>query len=129
MISRRDFAQLSAATAALLPGNWTRALAQQRLTQAELLRFEPVGNVTIVHVADIHGMLVPIHYREPSINVGVVPFVLMVDEPLSEFEINRKSLPPPIVGGAFVENQIFKGPPEIELIRFVAATAFVGTVI
>jgi len=71
MISRRDFAQLSVAAAALLPGDWTRALAQQRLTQAELLRFEPVGNVTIVHVADIHGMLVPLYYREPSVNVGV----------------------------------------------------------
>jgi sulfur-oxidizing protein SoxB len=74
MISRRDFAQLSVATAALLPGNWTRALAQQRLTQAELLRFEPVGNVTIIHVADIHGMLVPLYYREPSVNVGAGDF-------------------------------------------------------
>jgi len=71
MISRRDFAQLAAATAAVLPNSWTRALAQQRLSQAELLKFNAIGNVTIVHVADLHGMLVPIHYREPSINVGV----------------------------------------------------------
>ena len=48
----------------------TRAFAQQRLTQADLLRFEPVGNVTLVHVADLHGMLVPVHYREPSVNLG-----------------------------------------------------------
>ena len=71
MISRRDFVQLAAATAAILPAGWTRALAQQRLTQADLLRFDPVGNVTLVHMADIHGQLVPIHFREPSTNIGV----------------------------------------------------------
>ena len=60
MISRRDFLQLAAATAAILPAGWTRALAQQRLTQDELLRFEPLGNVTLVHVADIHAQLVPL---------------------------------------------------------------------
>jgi sulfur-oxidizing protein SoxB len=71
MISRRDFVQLAAATAAILPGGWTRALAQQRLTQADLLRFEPLGNVTLVHVTDIHGQLLPVLFREPSANLGV----------------------------------------------------------
>ena len=71
MISRRDFIQLAAATAALVPTSWSRAFAQQRLTQADLLRFDPVGNVTLVHVADIHGQLEPIHIREPSTNLGV----------------------------------------------------------
>ncbi|MEX1084111.1 MAG: twin-arginine translocation signal domain-containing protein, partial [Xanthobacteraceae bacterium] len=47
MLSRRDFIQLSAATAALLPGGWSRAFAQQRLTQAELLKFDALGNVTL----------------------------------------------------------------------------------
>jgi sulfur-oxidizing protein SoxB len=71
MISRRDFVQLTATTAAILPMSWARALAQQQLTQAELLRFEPVGNVTLVHVADIHGQLLPVYFREPSTNLGV----------------------------------------------------------
>ena len=64
MFSRRDFLQVAAATAALLPGGWTRALAQQRLTQDELLRFDAVGNVTLVHVADLHGQLVPLLLRD-----------------------------------------------------------------
>ena len=38
MISRREFLQVAAATAALMPAGWTRAFAQQRLTQDELLR-------------------------------------------------------------------------------------------
>ena len=71
MITRRDFVQLAAATAALMPAGWSRAFAQQRLTQADLLRFEPLGNVTLLHVADIHGQLLPVLFREPSINIGV----------------------------------------------------------
>ena len=70
MISRRDFIQLAAATAAILPAGWSRALAQQKLTQADLLRFEPLGNVTLIHVTDIHGQLRPVYFREPSINLG-----------------------------------------------------------
>ena len=71
MISRREFIQVAAATAALTPGGWPRAFAQQRLTQADLLRFEPVGNVTLVHLTDIHAQLMPVLFREPSINLGV----------------------------------------------------------
>jgi sulfur-oxidizing protein SoxB len=71
MLSRRDLIQLAAATGAILPSGWSRALAQQRLTQADLLQFEPLGNVTLVHVTDIHGQLVPLYCREPSVNLGV----------------------------------------------------------
>lgn len=70
MISRRDFVQLAAATAAILPTGWTAAMAQQRLTQTDLLRFEPLGNITLVHIADLHAQLRPIYFREPSINLG-----------------------------------------------------------
>jgi sulfur-oxidizing protein SoxB len=71
MLSRRDFLQVAAATAALMPHGWSQALAQQKLTQSELLRFDPIGNVTLVHVADLHGQLVPLLFREPSANLGV----------------------------------------------------------
>lgn len=70
MLSRRDFLQAAAATAALMPVGWSRAFAQQRLTQAELLSFQSVGNVTLLHVADIHGQLMPLLFREPSVNLG-----------------------------------------------------------
>src|SRR5215213_4188843 len=71
MISRREFLQVAAATAAILPTISSRALAQQRLTQNELLAFEPLGNVTLLHVTDVHGQLMPVHFREPSRNLGV----------------------------------------------------------
>jgi sulfur-oxidizing protein SoxB len=71
MRSRREFLQLAAATAALVPGGWSRAFAQQRLSQDELLRFEALGNVTLVHITDLHAQLNPVLFREPSINLGV----------------------------------------------------------
>ncbi len=71
MFSRREFIQVAAATGALIGGGFARAFAQQRLTQSELLAFEPLGNVTLVHVTDIHGQLKPVYFREPSVNIGV----------------------------------------------------------
>src|SRR2546426_4146222 len=96
MLSRREFLQLAAATAAIVPGNWTRAFAQQRLTEAELLAFESVGNVTLLHFADMHGQLVPVHYREPAANPGVgeaegLPPHLTAREFLRRFRIPEKS--------------------------------------
>jgi S-sulfosulfanyl-L-cysteine sulfohydrolase len=87
MFSRREFLQVAAATAAIVPNGWTRAFAQQRLTQDDLLRFKPLGNVTILHFADLHGQLVPIYFREPSQNIGVGP---------------GKSVPPHLTGKAFL---------------------------
>ena len=71
MISRREFIQVAAATAAIAPDGWSRAFAQQRLTQADLLSFEALGNVTLAHLTDIHAQLMPVLFREPSINLGV----------------------------------------------------------
>ncbi|MEI7805579.1 MAG: thiosulfohydrolase SoxB [Hyphomicrobiales bacterium] len=71
MFSRRDFLQLAAATAAVLPQTSVRAFAQQRLTQADLLKFNALGNVTLMHIADVHGTLTPVYFREPSVNLGV----------------------------------------------------------
>ncbi|MFT5342607.1 MAG: sulfur-oxidizing protein SoxB, partial [Paracoccaceae bacterium] len=75
MISRRDFLQMSMAASALVGasgfGNWSRLAAQQRLTQDQLLEFDTYGNVSLIHVTDIHGQLNPIYFREPSVNIGV----------------------------------------------------------
>ncbi|WP_375267103.1 thiosulfohydrolase SoxB [Planktotalea sp.] len=75
MINRRDFLQVSMAASALVGasgfGNWARLGAQQSLSQDQLLEFETFGNVSLIHVTDIHGQLKPIHFREPSINIGV----------------------------------------------------------
>jgi sulfur-oxidizing protein SoxB len=75
MISRRDFLQASMAASAIVGGsgfgNWARLAAQQRLTQDQLLQFDTFGNVSLIHITDIHAQMVPIYFREPSVNIGV----------------------------------------------------------
>ncbi|MDU9005517.1 thiosulfohydrolase SoxB [Sedimentitalea todarodis] len=75
MISRRDFLQTTMATAALYGGsgfgNWAKVAAQQLLTQDKLLEFDTFGNVSLIHITDIHAQLVPHYFREPSVNIGV----------------------------------------------------------
>ncbi|MEX0408400.1 thiosulfohydrolase SoxB [Aquibium sp. LZ166] len=75
MFTRREFLMATAALSAIagpgMNGRWSRASAQQRLSEADLLDFESYGNVTLVHLTDIHAQLVPVYFREPSINLGV----------------------------------------------------------
>ena len=75
MFSRREFLMASVAAAAVagpgMIGQWSRAMAQQALTEDELLSFDATGNVTLIHVTDIHAQLKPLYFREPSINLGV----------------------------------------------------------
>ena len=75
MISRRDFLQATVAASAVIGasgvGNWSRLAAQQKLSQSDLLDFDTYGNVTLIHLTDIHAQLRPIWFREPEINIGV----------------------------------------------------------
>ncbi|WP_414899039.1 thiosulfohydrolase SoxB [Rhodovulum sp. YEN HP10] len=75
MIARRDFLQAALAASAIWgasgTGNWARLAARQALSQDRLLEFDSFGNVTLIHVTDIHGQLVPIWFREPEVNIGV----------------------------------------------------------
>ncbi|MEI4197877.1 thiosulfohydrolase SoxB [Roseovarius sp. E0-M6] len=77
MISRRDFLQVGMAASALVGasgfGQWGRLAAQQALTQDDLLSFDTYGNVSLIHVTDIHAQMKPIYFREPSVNIGVGP--------------------------------------------------------
>jgi len=98
MITRREILQVGVAAAALAAGDgtFTKAFAQQQLSEADLLKFDPVGNVTLLHVADIHGQLVPVYFREPSVNLGVgeargqPPHLTGIDF-LKRFGISEKS--------------------------------------
>ena len=74
MISRREFLQAAvAASAALAPASRSLAAlaAGQSIRQSDLLDFADYGNVTLVHITDIHAQTRPVYFREPSINIGV----------------------------------------------------------
>ena len=40
-------------------------------TQGELYDLPPFGNVSLLHFTDCHAQLLPVHFREPSVNIGV----------------------------------------------------------
>ena len=52
-------------------GAWSRLAAQQALSQDDLLGFDTFGNVSLIHLTDLHAQLRPIWFREPEINLGV----------------------------------------------------------
>jgi S-sulfosulfanyl-L-cysteine sulfohydrolase len=102
MISRRDFLQATVAASAIVGGSgvgaWAQIAARQQLTQDQLLDFDTFGNVTLVHVTDIHGQLKPVWFREPEINLGVGEV---------------KGLPPHVTGQDFLKlYNIEPGTPE-----------------
>ena len=90
MLTRRDFLQVAAATAGLgtLPGGLLRAAALQTIDQRSLLEFDPLGQVTLLHITDLHAQLMPIYFREPSVNLGVGEL---------------SGVPPHVTGKAFLE--------------------------
>ncbi|MFQ6548493.1 thiosulfohydrolase SoxB [Aestuariibius sp. 2305UL40-4] len=75
MIPRRHFLQAAMAASALVGasgfGNWSRLAAQQRLSQEDLIGSGGPGNVTLIHLTDIHAQTVPVWFREPDTNLGV----------------------------------------------------------
>ena len=75
MISRRHFLQASIASSFIFSSlginNSAKVMAQQQISEKNLLDFKSFGNISIMHITDIHGQLRPLYFREPDINLGV----------------------------------------------------------
>lgn len=90
MRSRRDFIQMASVTAALLAGKpWAALAARQALSMDDLMQFDAKGQVTLLHLTDLHGQLKPVYFRPPSENYGVGAF---------------EGIPPHLVGEAFLKH-------------------------
>ena len=90
MRSRREFIQLASVSAMLLATKpWNSVAAKQSLKTDDLLEFDTKGQVTLLHLTDMHGQLNPVYYRPPSENFGVGKF---------------EGIPPHLVGEAFLEH-------------------------
>jgi len=76
MRSRREFLQFAAVSAGVFAAypSFVTAAARQKLTQDDLLSFDAKGQVTLLHLTDIHGQLKPVYFRPPSENYGVGNF-------------------------------------------------------
>ena len=70
-LSKRDFLQVlaSASAAGLALGRYAEADAAT--AQQGLYELPAFGNVSLLHMTDCHAQLLPIHFREPSVNLGV----------------------------------------------------------
>jgi len=67
-LQRREFLRLlalaAAAGASLRPGTSDAQAAD------ELYEVPPFGNLSLLHLTDAHAQLLPVHFREPNVNIG-----------------------------------------------------------
>jgi sulfur-oxidizing protein SoxB len=69
-ISRREFLQMLAVAAAQglpLAGRAAEAGGGEQLYELP----GPRGDVTLLHLTDCHAQLLPVHFREPDVNIGI----------------------------------------------------------
>ena len=70
-LSKRDFLQVLGAASAAGMGLNALAQADTATAQAALYDIPPFGQVSLLHMTDCHAQLLPSHFREPSVNLGV----------------------------------------------------------
>jgi sulfur-oxidizing protein SoxB len=68
-VTRRDLFRIAGVAAAV--GLSPHALVDASNGPERLLEFEPLGNVTLLHLTDTHATLLPVYYREPDTLLGV----------------------------------------------------------
>src|ERR1700690_1948942 len=83
-IRRRDFLKFAGATA--LSGGLSRIA--RSADSAGVYDLDRFGNARILHMTDTHAQLLPVYFREPSVNLGIGAM---------------QGRPPHLVGRAFLE--------------------------
>lgn len=87
-MNRREFLAVAAAAAAASAASGL-ALARPSRAFKRLYQVPPWGQVHLLHFTDCHAQLLPLHYREPSVNLGVGA---------------ARNRPPHLVGKAFLRH-------------------------
>ncbi|HEX2332529.1 MAG TPA: thiosulfohydrolase SoxB, partial [Burkholderiales bacterium] len=90
-MQRREFLRLLALAAAA--GGTLRAGLTRAQAAAELYDVPPFGNLSLLHVTDVHAQLLPVYFREPSVNLGDgKPPHLVGEALLKYFSIEKQTL-------------------------------------
>ncbi len=90
MFSRREFLQyLSVMGGLFSTSSFPTIASPKNITEADLLKFDSKGQVTLLHMTDMHAQLKPIYFRPPSENYGVGDF---------------EGIPPHLVGRDFLRH-------------------------
>jgi sulfur-oxidizing protein SoxB len=67
-LRRREFLELLALAAAA--GATLRPSASAAQAAGELYDLPAFGSFSLLHITDVHAQLLPVHFREPSVNIG-----------------------------------------------------------
>lgn len=70
-LSKREFLQVLGAASAAGMSLGRYADADAAAAQHGLYDIAPFGNVSFLHMTDCHAQLLPVHFREPSVNIGI----------------------------------------------------------
>jgi sulfur-oxidizing protein SoxB len=70
-LSRRDFLQVLACASVAGLALGRHAEADAATAEAGLYDLPPFGNVSLLHMTDCHAQLLPVRFREPSVNLGL----------------------------------------------------------
>src|SRR5574343_2065872 len=92
-MNRRDFLQVLAVAAAgglSLHSNPSEA-AKAAARMYDLPRF---GSVSLLHMTDCHAQLLPIHFREPDVNLGIGPMAGQVPHLVGEHLLRHFGIRP-----------------------------------
>ncbi len=87
-LTRREFFYMMAllGSAPLFANSHTRISPNGKIE--DYYKLENFGNVRILHMTDSHAQLLPVYFREPSVNIGIAP---------------NENKPPHIVGKYFLD--------------------------
>jgi len=97
-ISRREFAQVlaSASVAGMALSLWAEADAAS--AEQGLYDLPPLGtgagHVSLLHMTDCHAQLLPLHFREPSVNLGVAGMAGQMPHLVGEHLLKRAGVRP-----------------------------------
>ena len=70
-LSRREFLHVLAAASAAGMALGRHVQADAQTARQGLYDLPPFGNVSLLHMTDCHAQLLPVWFREPSVNLGV----------------------------------------------------------
>ena len=93
-LSKRDFLQVLGAASVAGMALGRHAQADAATAQAGLYDIKPFGNVSLLHMTDCHAQLKPIHFREPSVNLGLAGMQAQLPHLVGEHLLKKAGVRP-----------------------------------
>jgi sulfur-oxidizing protein SoxB len=97
-MTRHEFLQVLASAAAAGMGLMRWADADAARAESALYDVPPLGSgtgfVSLLHMTDCHAQLMPIHFREPSVNLGVASMAGQLPHLVGEHLLKRAGIAP-----------------------------------